>query len=102
MKGAKPAKLGTWDKPLPTDPIRERMDNGSWEEYKAFPCHPDYRSFSLEEHRLEDYKHDKGRNAAHTANPNAQSLFATDSILSIKKTLVDKGKMQLYVHYYTN
>ncbi|KAF5983231.1 sdr family [Fusarium coicis] len=95
QKGAKTAKLGTWDKPLPTDPIRERMDNGYWEEYKAFPCHPDYRSFSLEEHRLEDYEHDKGRNAAHNANPNAQSLFATGLKPLIKETLVDKGKIQL-------
>ncbi|KAF5651373.1 sdr family [Fusarium tjaetaba] len=95
QKGAKTAKPGTWDKPLPTDPIRERIDNGSWEEYKAFPCHPDYRSFSLEEHRLEDYEHDKGRNAAHNANPNAQSIFATGSKPLIKETLVDKGKIQL-------
>ncbi|RBR12964.1 hypothetical protein FVER53590_06547 [Fusarium verticillioides] len=94
-KTAKTAKLGTWDKPLPTDPIRERMDNGSWEEYKTFSCHPDYRSFSLEEHRLEDYEHDKGRNAAHNVNPNAQSLFATDSKPLMKGTLADKGKIQL-------
>ncbi|KAF5688575.1 sdr family [Fusarium denticulatum] len=95
MKGANTAKPGTWDKPVPIDPIKERINNGSWEEYKAFCVHPDYISFSLEEHRLEDYKHGKGRNTAHTADPNAQSLFALDSKLLIKKTLVDKGKMQL-------
>ncbi|KAG5766757.1 hypothetical protein H9Q72_005185 [Fusarium xylarioides] len=94
QKSANAAKPGTWNKPVPTEPIQERMQNEVCE-YKTFSFHPDYKSFSLEEHRLEDYKHDKGRNALQPAIPNAQSFFAPDSKLLIKKTLVDKGKIQL-------
>ena len=101
MKGADTAKLGTWDKPVPTDPLQERINNELWE-FKTFNVHPDYQSFSLEEHRLEDYQYGKGRNTAHIADPNAQSFFAPDSELLIKKTLGGRSKMQLYVHYYTN
>ncbi|KAF5589015.1 sdr family [Fusarium subglutinans] len=78
QKSTNNPKPGTWDKPVPTDPVQDRIHN----EF-------------LEEHRLEDYKHGKGRNASQIVNPNAQSFFAPDSRLLIKKTLVDKGKMQL-------
>ncbi|TVY63244.1 hypothetical protein Focb16_v014312 [Fusarium oxysporum f. sp. cubense] len=94
QKSADTAKLGTWDKPVPTDPLQERINNELWE-FKTFNVHPDYQSFSLEEHRLEDYQYGKGRNTAHIADPNAQSFFAPDSELLIKKTLGGRSKMQL-------
>ncbi|KAH7216019.1 hypothetical protein DER44DRAFT_765321 [Fusarium oxysporum] len=95
MKGANnTAKLGTWDKPVPIDSYRDRIHNELWE-FKTFNCHPDYQDFSVEEHRLEDYKYGKGRNAAHIANSNAESLFAPNSEVLTKKTLGDRGKMQL-------
>ncbi|KAF5708060.1 sdr family [Fusarium mundagurra] len=94
QKSTNAAKPGTWDKPVPTDPIQGRIDDVLCE-FKTFSFHPDYRTFSPEEHRLEDYKHGKGRNAAHIANPGAKSFFPPDSKVLIKKTLVDKGQMQL-------
>ncbi|KAF4961196.1 hypothetical protein FGADI_432 [Fusarium gaditjirri] len=93
MKGANTTKLGTWNKTLPID-HQERM-HGELCAYQTFNFHPDYRDFSLEEHRLEDYKHGKGCNTAHITSPNAEHLFAPDSKLLIKKTLADRGKLQL-------
>ncbi|KAF5622316.1 sdr family [Fusarium sp. NRRL 52700] len=94
QKSANTAKAGTWDKAVPINPVQDRINNELCE-YKTISIRPDYSSFSLEEHRLEDYKHGKGRNALQTVNPNAQSHFAPDSKLLVKKTLVENGKMQL-------
>ncbi|KAG7406116.1 hypothetical protein Forpe1208_v014079 [Fusarium oxysporum f. sp. rapae] len=94
QKSTNTAKLGTWDKPVPTDPLQDYIHNELCE-FKTFSFHPDYNNFSLEEHRLEDYKHGKGRNAAHIANPNAENSFAPGSELLIKKTLGERRKMQL-------
>lgn len=98
MKGTNAAKLGTWDKPAPTVPFSDRA-HGELCHYKTFTTHPDYRDSSLEEHRLEDYKNGKPRNAVQIANFNNKSSFAPDSELLTKRTLVDRNKMELYVHY---
>lgn len=97
MKGTNTAKLGTWDKPVPTVPFLDHI-NSELCNFKTFTSHPDYRDSSLEEHRLEDYKNGKRRNAVQIANSNDESSFAPDSELLIKKTLVDRNKMELYVH----
>ncbi|SCO15692.1 uncharacterized protein FFC1_12574 [Fusarium fujikuroi] len=93
-KSANAAKVGTWNKPVPTDRLQDRINNELCE-FKTFTFHSDYNTFSLEEHRLEDYKNGKGHNATEIANQNAGACFASDSKLLIKKTLADRGKMQL-------
>ncbi|SCV49621.1 uncharacterized protein FFB14_10999 [Fusarium fujikuroi] len=97
-EGANAAKVGTWNKPVPTDRLQDRINNELCE-FKTFTFHSDYNTFSLEEHRLEDYKNGKGHNATEIANQNAGACFASDSKLLIKKTLADRGKMQLLQYY---
>ncbi|EWY79531.1 hypothetical protein FOYG_17332 [Fusarium oxysporum NRRL 32931] len=92
--GTNAAKLGTWDKSVPTVPFRDHINNELCD-FQTFTSHPDYRDSSLEEHRLEDYKNSKGRNAVQIANPNDESSYAPNSELLAKKTLADRNKMEL-------
>ncbi|KAH6952179.1 hypothetical protein DER45DRAFT_577667 [Fusarium avenaceum] len=94
MKGTNAAKLGTWDKPAPKVPFSD-LAHGEHCHYKTFTTHPEYRDSSLEEHRLEDYKNGKPRNAVQIVNFNKESSFAPDSELLTKRTLVDRNKMEL-------